>query len=154
METKNYFQGWFGDKEVEIPKKLKLVSKTLEKPMTDKEILDQWKPEEVTLGDFAYALNNWEKCGLLRNSYANIFYIDGRVVYARWDAGRGWDVNAHEVSSPDAWDDGYRAFSRKFLLGCGRALGRRQRRLARRRRLGDGSGRVGRWLSGGFPQLS
>ena len=97
------FQEHFGDVKCS-PKKFKLESRILEKPMIDKDILSDWKPAEVTLDEFVYALE--EKTGLLVNGYTNIFYIrDGKkelwAVYALWGVDdRRWDVFADPDLAP------------------------------------------------------
>lgn len=94
----------------------KLVSKVLKKSMTDKAILSELNPAECTLGDLLYALNN--EVGMLKNGYANIFYIRDAdntlwAVFVVWD-GDGWHVNADSVGSPYEWDADYRVFGRGF----------------------------------------
>ena len=103
------FKDKFGEPEVK-PKKWKAVSVDLLKAMTDQEILKEYKPKEITLDELAYLLESKE--GMLINGYANIFYIDGRVVSASWGAGLGWGVDAGGVSSPNPWGAGDRVFSR------------------------------------------
>lgn len=105
---------------ITLPKK-KIVfhTKTLEKPMLDKDILSQWKPEECTLSDFAWALKHSDT--LLTNGYANIFYIrDSKgtlwAVYCFWDSDRRyWYVYAFSVEDPNEWRAGNRVFSRRFF---------------------------------------
>jgi hypothetical protein len=53
---------------------------------------------------------------LLVNGYANIFYIDGRVVDAHWSAGDGWVVSAYGITDPDEWYADLRVFSRNSVL--------------------------------------
>lgn len=53
---------------------------------------------------------------LLINGYANIFYVDGRVVHVYWYAGGGWYVDADEVTDPYAWSADDRVFSRNSVL--------------------------------------
>lgn len=112
----------FGDMEFELPNKVELQSKTLDRPMTDKEILSEWKPKEVGLSDIAYALINHGECKLLRNGWANIFYIrDSSGTFwafkASWCDGRGWSVNLCSVASDGPWSAGYRALSQSFGSG-------------------------------------
>lgn len=134
MKTKNYFkegkndiywvgsnfQEHFGDMDFVEVAETTLQTKTLEKDMLDKEILEQWKPEECRLGDVAYALKNWEKVGLLRNYYANIFYIRDKdntlwAVFAFWFAARGgWHVDARSVGYPFRWDARDQVVSRQL----------------------------------------
>jgi hypothetical protein len=112
------FQSHFYGMEFTIPKTLELKTKTLERDMLDKEILSEWKPEESTLGELAYALQN--DSILLKNSYANIFYIRDNnnklwAVRADWSSGyRFWFVEAYSVGDPSGWYQGYRVLSRDW----------------------------------------
>lgn len=112
------FQELFGDTEFEIPKKLELQHKVLEKPMLDKEILEKWRPQESNLGELAWAIEN--SANLLKNSYANIFYISDKnntlwAVDAYWDPDYGgWSVNVYSVASLVEWDAGHRVLSQVF----------------------------------------
>ena len=115
------FQEHFGDLDFVEVAECTLQVKKLERDMLDKEILTEWKPEESTLGELAYALKNWENIGLLRDDYANIFYIRDKdkilwAVLARWDSGRGgWYVHASSIEDPYEWRAGsheWRAGSR------------------------------------------
>lgn len=94
-----------------------LQHKTLDKAMNDKEILDQFRPEESSLGDFLFALNN--EVSMLKNGYANIFYIrdDKGILWAvrvLWYGG-GWNVYASSIESSSGWGAGYQVFGRGFL---------------------------------------
>lgn len=114
------FSDWFGDTSFTPAKNCKLDFRVLPRSMNDSEIFKEFGPEEVTLADVAYALEHAEEIGLLKNWKSNIFYVKDkdsvpRAVYAFWVAGNGWYVNAFEVSNPNAWWDGDRIFSRKFL---------------------------------------
>ena len=101
-----------------VPKKLKLTHKVLEKSMLDKEILEEFKPKESTLGEFAWALKN-EKA-MLKNGWSNIFYIRDKdnnlwAVRACWnDFGGGWLVDAASVSGPVEWLAGRQVVSQRF----------------------------------------
>lgn len=114
------FEKHFGNIKV-APKKVKLVSKILEKPMIDKEILSKFQPTEITLDELVWALKN--KKGLLENGYANIFYIRDAentlwTVNAHWDSvHREWHVYAGSVENPDEWGAGRQVLSRKFGTG-------------------------------------
>ena len=113
------FQEHFLDTEFEIPKKLKLQHKVLERGMTAKEILEEFKPQESNLGELAWALKNYKK--LLKNGYANIFYIRDKkgtlwTVYAYWHVGRGWNVDAYPVTNPDEWNAGSQVVSQVFSV--------------------------------------
>jgi len=107
----NNFKDWFGDFDVE-PKKGELKSITFPRPMTDKEIEQEYHPEPVTLEEMAYTLKN------LDHSIWAIFYVKDkkgvlRAVGVGWRDG-GWSVNAISVEDPDRWNDGYQVFSRNF----------------------------------------
>lgn len=134
IKTKDYFQPnknnisyvgsqfleVFGKMEFKIPKKLELQAKILERSMTDKEILAEFKPKESTLGELTWAMKNEKK--MLKNGYANIFYIrDNKgtlwAVHARWYVGRGgWGVFAASVARPSRWGRGCRVVSQTFSV--------------------------------------
>ena len=105
------FIEWFGDMEYE-EKVSKLYSKSLERNMSDNEILSKLKPTELTLGEvFDYLKNKADK----KNSQF-IFYcrnIAGmlRAVHVDW-YDDGWYVYADSVEDPSGWDGGYQVFSR------------------------------------------
>lgn len=107
------FQKWFGDIEVK-PKKVKeLHFKTLEKFMLDDEILQEFKPTEITLNELADILTG----ELLGKNDWYIFYIRDntktlRAVSAYLDSD-GWLLSADAVVNPDRWNGGYRVVSRK-----------------------------------------
>lgn len=113
------FSNNFYDMEFEKTKP-KLKTKILEKNMLDKDILAELKPQETTLGDFMHALDNPKDCEMLKNDYANIFYIrDSKdilwAVDACWHgAYRGWRVNANSVVNPYEWDAGHQVVSHGF----------------------------------------
>ena len=57
---------------------------------------------------------------LLKNGYANIFYIKDiagslRTVYVIWLNG-GWDVNADAVEGEGGWGHGRQVFSHNFVV--------------------------------------
>lgn len=114
----NNFTKHFCNMEFEIPKKLKLEYKVLDKTMSDKVILEKFSPKEVNLGEFIWALENCKD--MLKNSYANIFYIRDKnntlwAVNAGWNSVyRGWYVSAYSVEDPDGWNAGVQVLSRKF----------------------------------------
>lgn len=110
------FQEWFGETSFIPTKKAILKHHVLTRKMIDQEILSELKPEEVTLAHVVYAIEHSKK--MLKNGYANIFYIKDqngllRTVDVRW-RDDGWDVYADVVSYPGAWRDGDRVFSRNF----------------------------------------
>lgn len=129
MNSKTYFQesknniGYVGsnfkehfmDMEFTIPKKLALKTRKLERDMTDKEILNEFKPHESNLGELAYALEN----NLLdkENYNSNIFYIKDKkgvlwAVRAHWNSDyRAWYVDAYSVEFPLEWLAGSQVIS-------------------------------------------
>lgn len=117
------FKEHFGSMEFEEVE-AKLETHTLEKPMLDKDILAEFKPQEATLGELLWAIQN-PKGLLLENGYANIFYIRDKdnvlwAVRAHWHSGfREWFVNAYSVSYPSGWFDVNQVVSRKFGLAVG-----------------------------------
>jgi len=114
----NQFLKVFGKMEFEIPKKLKLKIKVLEKDMNNKEILAEFRPKESTLGELVWAMKNEER--MLRNGYSNIFYIRDKekilwAVVAGWFSfRRGWSVGAGSVEDPVGWDQGSQVVSQVF----------------------------------------
>jgi hypothetical protein len=112
------FKEHFGSMEFTIPKKLKLQTRTLERSMSDKEVLVELRPKESNLGELAWALKNDKN--MLKNGYANIFYIrdEGNtlwVVYAYWLSDyREWFVLALSVENPFAWSADYQVLSQVF----------------------------------------
>ena len=91
-----------------------LQTKTLEHPMLDKEILEKFKPQAVTLADVLAHLAVTDK------SKWYIYYVNDSkgvlwAVSAYWfsDDG-GWSVYAYSVGSPDGWRGGGRVVSREF----------------------------------------
>lgn len=110
------FQEHFGDMDFKKTKP-KLQVKVLERDMTDREIIAEWKPQESTLGDLLFALDNDI---LSKNGYANIFHIRDKkgtlwAVIVRWDSGsREWGVGAGSVDSSRPWRRGDRVLSQVF----------------------------------------
>ena len=105
----NNFKELFGDMKY-IPKKSKLYSKKLEKDMLDREILNEFKPTELTLGEVFNYLSEAKKENWM------IFYCKDntgvlRAVDVSWDHG-GWYVFAYSVGRPFRWLAGRQAFSR------------------------------------------
>lgn len=104
------FQKLFGDMKY-INKVSKLYSKVLEKSMLDSEILSEFKPTELTLGEVFNYLKN------IKDNYTSmIFYCrdrDGilRAVFVFWN-GVGWFVGADSVGDPLRWFGGNQVFSR------------------------------------------
>ena len=93
-----------------------LRSFNLVKNAYDKEIKAEL-PEhhEVELWQIAELIDaqkNGENGPLLTNGYANIFYVAGYAVNARWNAvDREWNVDAWRLVD-DYWNAGFRVFSR------------------------------------------
>lgn len=113
------FKKYFGDIEFKIPKRLKLQSRILERSMLDREILDEFKPQESNLGELAWAIQNSQKANLVENGYANIFYIRDKnntlwAVVALWYVGDGWYFEAYSVEDPGRWDEGCQVLSQAF----------------------------------------
>ena len=107
------FEDNFGNIEVK-PKKIELIFKTLGKDMLDKEILEEFKPEEITLDELAYVIKN----NLLdKNGYFICYVRDTTgvlwAVECRWNVD-GWVVGADSVEDPGRWDADNRVFSRNF----------------------------------------
>lgn len=121
----NGFKDNFGEPKVK-PKKFKPKSITLTKEMLDSEILAEYKPEEITLDEFAYLLESKE--GLLNNGYANISYIrdEDKLLWAvdtRWRADDGgWYVDADSVTRPSRWGAGLQVVSRNLILSSSDTL--------------------------------
>jgi hypothetical protein len=105
------FRNWFGNFKV-TPKKCKLQSVTLLKPMTDREIEAEYHPEPVTLEEVAYHLET------MSHDIFVLFYVKDktdilRAVLADWSGG-GWRLYARSVENPYGWGVGGRVVSRKF----------------------------------------
>ena len=113
------FKKWFGSKVEENVPAATLSSHQLTQNSVDGPIKAELGEGHETFLTWLFQMIEAQADGcegeLLVNGYMNIFYIDGRVVCARWDAGYGWHVNAYEVSYPYAWRDGFRVFSRNSL---------------------------------------
>lgn len=80
--------------------------------MTDGEILKEFKPKIVLLGDIYNHIKDMDK-----DFYA-IFYVNDkngvlRAVGVSWDDD-GWDVSANSVEGPGRWVAGDQVFSRNF----------------------------------------
>ena len=103
------FEEWFSGMEVE-KESSKLYSKVLGRYMLDKEILEEFKPTEVTLGELDNHLDSMDK------SFLGLFYIKDnggvlRAVGVLW-YGDGWGVDAYSVEDSLEWRAGYQVFSR------------------------------------------
>jgi prepilin-type processing-associated H-X9-DG protein len=114
------FQKWFGDKvETNVPAAT-LSSYTLTCSSVDGPIKAELGENHETFLSWLFEKIEAQADGregeLLVNGYANIFYVDGRVVFAHWRAGRGWHVSARVVTYPDSWSVGRRVFSRNSVL--------------------------------------
>lgn len=114
------FQDWFGEMEVEeTVDTAPLTFKKLERDMLDKEILEEWKPAEVTLADVLVTMKT--NGNMLKDGWANLFYVKDitgelRTVYVGWRSGsRGWLVSAYSVSDRIWWGAGSQVFSRNWL---------------------------------------
>lgn len=98
----------FGNEE--ITKGNILPFQKLPRYMSDSEIINQLKVQEVTLSDVLETLKNAPQ--ELKDGYSNIFYIKGcsRVVGVYWGSdGGGWGVRSWRRGS--VWDGGHRVFS-------------------------------------------
>jgi len=105
----NDFKEWFGDMEFE-DNTSKLYSKKLERSMTDSEILAEFKPTELTLGEVFNYLKTVNKKDWM------LFYCKDsagvlRTVGVGW-RDDGWGVDAGSVEDPGRWGDGDQVFSR------------------------------------------
>lgn len=120
------FQKHFGNMDFKIPKKLELKHKILDRYMTTKEILKEWHPQKVTLGEFVWALDNPKK--MLKNSYPNILYISNifyirdsdnilHAVIAGWHSdSNDWGIDAYPVTTQDRWYKTYQVIALKFSI--------------------------------------
>lgn len=108
----NSFKEKFGDMEFE-PKEIDVQTRTLPRDMNDKEILAEFKPEEITLGEFVTALDKLDKSGYyicyIKDSSAKLW-----AVFASWSDG-GWHFSAYSVEYPIGWGAGRQVVSRRFL---------------------------------------
>ncbi len=131
MKTQEFFKmgnndiGWINsdflnnlsDIDFTIPVECNLKSKTLSRPMNDKEIFAELKPQESNLGELAHAMQNNK---ILKDGYWNIFYIHDKknnpwAVGVYWDSDyHDWDVGAYSVSNTYPWGTGRRVFSRDW----------------------------------------
>lgn len=106
------FQEWFKDVSLgEGPKVL--TSKALPRSMNDREILEELRPEEVTLGDVLHAIDSQLKKEDWCIFYVKDSYATLRAVHVNWYDG-GWRVGAYSVESASRWREGCRVFSRNF----------------------------------------
>ncbi len=115
------FKAWFGDK-IEEPvaehtlRYAKLLKSSVDGPIRAEIGADH---EETTLGAVHALMGlqpNGEDGVLLKNGYANIFYVKDvggtlQAVRVGWDDD-GWNVSASSVTNPGGWGDGYQVFSR------------------------------------------
>lgn len=113
------FKAWFGTKVEESVPAATLSSHRLAQGSVDGPIKAELGEGHETLLAWLYEKIEVQAGGrkgeLLVNGYANIWYVDGRVVYVIWYAGSGWYVFAYEVSHPDGWVADIRVFSRNVL---------------------------------------
>lgn len=106
------FKEWFGDLKFQKGEAITTLKK-LPRSMNDKEILDEIKPEEISLGDLYESLKSMDK------SVWFLCYIKDvngvlRAVRDRWN-GDGWGVDASSVGLVNRWVVGYQILSRKFF---------------------------------------
>lgn len=91
-----------------------LQTKTFKGYMFDKEILQEFKPQAVSLGDVLAYLSVADKIDWY------IFYVNDAkgtlwAVDAVWrSGGGGWGVEARSVGGPVGWDGGFQVVSREF----------------------------------------
>lgn len=105
------FEEWFGSMEY-VNEKHNLLSKILVKSMNDEEILNELKPEPVSLGDV------FNFCKTMNKEIGAIFYCKDktgvlRAVYVTWHDG-GWRVIVYSLEYPSRWVVGSSVFSRNF----------------------------------------
>ena len=96
-----------------------LECRRLRRRKTDGEILAEWKPEEVPLGDFAFALADQQLLKRPGSGYASIFYVRAQdkvlwALYAYFGAERGWKIGARSLDGGDVWYDDDQVISRAF----------------------------------------
>ena len=114
------FIKWFGEMHVNFDKHTNrtlnyspLTSQKLPRYMTSREILDELKPTEVSLGDIYEILKAIDRS--VWKLFLLFFVKDGnevlRSVRMFW-YGVGWHVFAGPVSDPHEWNDAYQVFSR------------------------------------------
>lgn len=100
----------FSFKEVDA----KLKTKKLPRAMTDKEILSELRPEEVSLAEVYNALKS------LHKNLLYLFYVRDEnknlwAVGAGWDSdGDGWHVEAYSVARPRTCSAGDQVLSSRF----------------------------------------
>lgn len=116
------FKKKLGDLSITLPKKLTLTyQQKLDHSMLDSEILTEFKPTDVSLGEILVFLKNADKTGQY------IFYVkatDGTLwaVFADWYGG-GWGVEAFSVSFPGRWGAARQVVSREPLSPSENTLG-------------------------------
>ena len=111
--TGSNFDSWFGDMDFPTIADMEpLTSKKLPRYMNTQQILDELKPEEVTLGEAWKAI---ETVG--HDTWALFFVRDNtsvlRLVCVDWGGG-GWGWGAGGLSDESEWSGDGRVFSRKF----------------------------------------
>src|SRR3990167_5685134 len=95
------FKGAFYDMEIEETNN-ELITRTLKHPMTDDEIIKEWEPEDITLGDLVHCIKNVGNKEKYYFSYIKDKSGSRRAVRWSWDGG-GWSVDADVVPNPDGW---------------------------------------------------
>ena len=112
--TSSEFDNLFGATKTK-PKKIKPNFRTLEEEMTSQQILNKLKPQDITLDELAYLLNN----NILDKNKGYICFIQItdtvlHAVYFYW-LGVGWRLSANQVSIPRGWYGGDLILSSNFL---------------------------------------
>ena len=130
----NDFRTWFED--IPIDTGVVCDFKTINRYMNDAEILAEFKPESVSLGDFVETLQNGR---MLKDDYTKIFYIKDkngvlRTVYVDWNDDC-WLVGASSVEDPRRWYSGNLVFSRVFNAQNPNPMERLEARVERLERL-------------------
>jgi hypothetical protein len=105
------FKERFYDMEF-LPKETELEVRTLEKPMTDKEIIKAWHLEPIELGEL---LNYLKTADQSKWYLCHIKDSDGVLwaVYGLWGVG-GWVFGADPLDDPSGWCAGRQFLSRGF----------------------------------------
>lgn len=114
------FVEWFGDMEYQ-DKQSKLYSKKLERNMLDKEILSEFNPTELNLGEVFNYLNTEAK----KEDWMIFYCRDSAGVLCAVGVGwcdDGWRVRADSVERPSRWFDGYQVFSRNSFESQDKSL--------------------------------
>jgi hypothetical protein len=104
------FKDLFGEMEFE-DKKSTLYSKKLEQPLLDKDILEKFKPTELTLGEIFNYLDTTANKGDWMIFYCKDISGVLRAVNVCW-YDSGWGVRASSVEGPGEWGGGGQVFSR------------------------------------------